>query len=152
MTPPADCIANYGGQLDKAGAVLESDSAVYSDVDLTNKLNELTTFNNPSLCFLGPGAPLPPTPYEPTPYATTQLIQSNILNKGAGGGGGGPPDLRCWGQPPVQPPVQPPWTRDMNPQYNILEQNRLNKGVCDSAGVSVCLCVSEGWLSIHPDL
>lgn len=95
---------------------------MYSDVDLSNKLNELKTFNNPSLCYMGPGAG-PPTPYEPTPYATTQLIQSSILNKaGAAGAAAGTPDIRCWNQPPSQ-------LQKAHMQYNIMEQsNRLNKG------------------------
>ncbi|KAL2094464.1 hypothetical protein ACEWY4_009183 [Coilia grayii] len=132
---PADCIANYNSQLDnKQGCLLGSDSAVYSDVDLSNKLNEMKTFNSPSLCYMGP-AGSPPTPYEPTPYATTQLIQSSILSKsagscGAGMVGAGPPDLtdkRGWKPPPMQ--QQPPVPQEMTSQlqYNIMEQNRLNK-------------------------
>ncbi|XP_031427685.1 roundabout homolog 1-like isoform X1 [Clupea harengus] len=133
---PADCIANYNSQLDnKQGCLLGSDSAVYSDVDLSNKLNEMKTFNSPSLCYMGP-AGSPPTPYEPTPYATTQLIQSSLMSKNAGGcgpgmgAGVGPPDLtdkRGWKPPPMQP--QPPIPQEMASQlqYNIMEQNRLNK-------------------------
>uniref|UniRef100_A0A8K9WZX2 Roundabout guidance receptor 1 n=1 Tax=Oncorhynchus mykiss TaxID=8022 RepID=A0A8K9WZX2_ONCMY len=120
---PADCIANYGSQLEnQQGGLLGSEQAVYSDVDLSNKLNELKTFNNPSLCYMGPGAG-PPTPYEPTPYATTQLIQSSILNKaGAAGTVAGAADIRCWNQPPSQ-------LQKAHMQYNIMEQsNRLNKG------------------------
>uniref|UniRef100_A0A8C8CIC0 Roundabout guidance receptor 1 n=1 Tax=Oncorhynchus tshawytscha TaxID=74940 RepID=A0A8C8CIC0_ONCTS len=115
---PADCIANYGSQLEnQQGGLLGSEQAVYSDVDLSNKLNELKTFNNPSLCYMGPGAG-PPTPYEPTPYATTQLIQSSILNKA---GAAGAADIRCWNQPPSQ-------LQKAHMQYNIMEQsNRLNK-------------------------
>uniref|UniRef100_A0A8K9XAI8 Roundabout guidance receptor 1 n=1 Tax=Oncorhynchus mykiss TaxID=8022 RepID=A0A8K9XAI8_ONCMY len=119
---PADCIANYGSQLEnQQGGLLGSEQAVYSDVDLSNKLNELKTFNNPSLCYMGPGAG-PPTPYEPTPYATTQLIQSSILNKaGAAGTVAGAADIRCWNQPPSQ-------LQKAHMQYNIMEQsNRLNK-------------------------
>uniref|UniRef100_A0A6Q2Y3U1 Roundabout homolog 1-like n=2 Tax=Esox lucius TaxID=8010 RepID=A0A6Q2Y3U1_ESOLU len=116
---PADCIANYGSQLEKQhGGLLGPDQAVYSDVDLSNKLNELKTFNNPSLCYPGPGGG-PPTPYEPTPYATTQLIQSSILNKSAAVAGAS--DIRCWNQPPSQ-------LQKAQMQYNIMEQNnRLNK-------------------------
>ncbi|XP_063058202.1 roundabout homolog 1-like [Engraulis encrasicolus] len=149
---PADCIANDNSQLDNnkqqqgGGCLLGSDSAVYSDVDLSNKLNEMKTFTSPSMCYMGP-AGSPPTPYEPTPYATTQLIQSNIMSKGGGGGGcggggcgpgllggggAGPPDLtdnrRGWGKPPPtqqQPPVPQEMTSQL--QYNIMEQNRLNK-------------------------
>uniref|UniRef100_A0A4W5KU10 Roundabout guidance receptor 1 n=1 Tax=Hucho hucho TaxID=62062 RepID=A0A4W5KU10_9TELE len=117
---PADCIANYGSQLEKQqGGLLGPEQAVYSDVDLSNKLNELKTFNNPSLCYVGPGGG-PPTPYEPTPYATTQLIQSSILNKAAAAGAGAP-DIRCWNQPPSH-------LQKTQMQYNIMEQNnRLNK-------------------------
>uniref|UniRef100_A0A8C7JD10 Roundabout guidance receptor 1 n=1 Tax=Oncorhynchus kisutch TaxID=8019 RepID=A0A8C7JD10_ONCKI len=117
---PADCIANYGSQLEKQqGVLLGPEQAVYSDVDLSNKLNELKTFNNPSLCYVGPGGG-PPTPYEPTPYATTQLIQSSILNKAAAAGAGAP-DIRCWNQPPSH-------LQKTQMQYNIMEQNnRLNK-------------------------
>ncbi|KAJ7995848.1 hypothetical protein DPEC_G00230970 [Dallia pectoralis] len=113
---PADCIANYGSQLEKQhGGLLGPDQAVYSDVDLTNKLNELKTFNNPSMCYQGPGGG-PPTPYEPTPYATTQLIQSNILNKSTPGAS----DLR-WNQTPSQ-------LQKAQMQYNMMEQNnRVNQ-------------------------
>uniref|UniRef100_A0AAY4AX66 Roundabout, axon guidance receptor, homolog 1 (Drosophila) n=1 Tax=Denticeps clupeoides TaxID=299321 RepID=A0AAY4AX66_9TELE len=112
---PADCIANYNSQMDcKQGALLCPDTAVYSDVDLSNKLNEMKTFN--SVCYMGPGGS-PPTPYEPTPYATTQLIQSSIMSKNAGmiGSGPSPPDLND--------------KREMTSQlqYSIMEQNRLNK-------------------------
>uniref|UniRef100_A0A3B3T0R9 Roundabout guidance receptor 1 n=1 Tax=Paramormyrops kingsleyae TaxID=1676925 RepID=A0A3B3T0R9_9TELE len=94
---PADCIANYNAQLDsKQGGLVTSESGVYSDVDL-NKLNEMKTFNSPSLSFMGG----PPTPYEPTPYATTQLIQSSILSKNGSSGPGGVAigdavEKRCW--------------------------------------------------------
>ncbi|XP_018586176.2 roundabout homolog 1-like isoform X3 [Scleropages formosus] len=125
---PADCIANYNNQLDsKQPGLLAPESDVYSDVDL-NKLNEMKTFNSPSLCFMGPGGPGgPPTPYEPTPYATTQLIQANILSKnsagGVGGGAGDPGEKRCW-KPGLQQKQQ-----DMAPQmqYSMMEQNRQNK-------------------------
>uniref|UniRef100_A0AAY4AVP6 Roundabout homolog 1-like n=1 Tax=Denticeps clupeoides TaxID=299321 RepID=A0AAY4AVP6_9TELE len=138
---PADCIANYNSQMDcKQGALLCPDTAVYSDVDLSNKLNEMKTFN--SVCYMGPGGS-PPTPYEPTPYATTQLIQSSIMSKNAGmiGSGPSPPDLndkRAW-KPPAsqQPPLPlPPQQQQHQPkpqemtsqlQYSIMEQNRLNK-------------------------
>ncbi|XP_030647958.1 roundabout homolog 1 [Chanos chanos] len=126
---PADCIANYNSQLEnKQGALLGSDSAVYSDVDLSNKLNEMKTFNSPSLCYMGPGGG-PPTPYEPTPYATTQLIQSNIMSKNSGAGPGLGPgesiDKRCWKPPSVPQQKTQEMTSQM--QYNIMEQNRLNK-------------------------
>uniref|UniRef100_A0AAY4AYL1 Roundabout, axon guidance receptor, homolog 1 (Drosophila) n=1 Tax=Denticeps clupeoides TaxID=299321 RepID=A0AAY4AYL1_9TELE len=130
---PADCIANYNSQMDcKQGALLCPDTAVYSDVDLSNKLNEMKTFN--SVCYMGPGGS-PPTPYEPTPYATTQLIQSSIMSKNAGmiGSGPSPPDLndkRAW-KPPHQPKPQE-MTSQL--QYSIMEQNRLNKGELGSRG------------------
>uniref|UniRef100_A0AAR2JI70 Roundabout, axon guidance receptor, homolog 1 (Drosophila) n=1 Tax=Pygocentrus nattereri TaxID=42514 RepID=A0AAR2JI70_PYGNA len=115
---PADCIANYNSQLDnKQGVLMGSDSAVYSDVDLSNKLNEMKTFNS---CYMGPGGS-PPTPYEPTPYATTQLIQSNIMNKNSGAGPGDFNDKR-W---KPQQPKPPEMTSQL--QFNIMEQNRLNK-------------------------
>lgn len=118
----ADCIANYNSQLDnKQGVLIGSDSAVYSDVDLSNKLNEMKTFNNPSMCYMGPGGS-PPTPYEPTPYATTQLIQSNIMSKNSGAGPGDFCDKRWKPQQP-KPPDLPSQL-----QFNIMEQNRLNKG------------------------
>ncbi|KAK7882264.1 hypothetical protein WMY93_028438 [Mugilogobius chulae] len=73
---PADCIANYNNQLDnKQANLMVPESGVYSDVDLSNKINEMKTFNSPNLKdgrFVGPGG-------QPTPYATTQLIQSAIL-------------------------------------------------------------------------
>lgn len=101
-----------------------SDSAVYSDVDLSNKLNEMKTFNSSSICYMGPGGG-PPTPYEPTPYATTQLIQSNIMTKNSGAGTGvGHGDFgdKRWKPQPPKPP-------EINSQlFNIVEQNRLNKG------------------------
>ncbi|XP_076875877.1 roundabout homolog 1-like [Brachyhypopomus gauderio] len=121
---PADCIANYSSQLDKPGVLLGSDSAVYSDVDLSNKLNEMKTFNNPTMCYMGPGGG-PPTPYEPTPYATTQLIQSNIMSKNSGAGpGAGPGDFneKRW-----KPQQQKPPEMTSQLQFNIMEQNRLNK-------------------------
>ncbi|XP_060751455.1 roundabout homolog 1-like isoform X2 [Tachysurus vachellii] len=118
---PADCIANYNSQLDnKQGVLIGSDSAVYSDVDLSNKLNEMKTFNNPSMCYMGPGGS-PPTPYEPTPYATTQLIQSNIMSKNSGAGPGDFCDKRWKPQQP-KPPELPSQL-----QFNVMEQNRLNK-------------------------
>uniref|UniRef100_A0A3B4AJF1 Uncharacterized protein n=1 Tax=Periophthalmus magnuspinnatus TaxID=409849 RepID=A0A3B4AJF1_9GOBI len=73
---PADCIASYNNQLDnKQANLMVPESGVYSDVDLSNKINEMKTFNSPNLKdgrFVGPGG-------QPTPYATTQLIQSAIL-------------------------------------------------------------------------
>lgn len=128
----ADCIANYNSQLDnKQGVLIGSDSAVYSDVDLSNKLNEMKTFNNPSMCYMGPGGS-PPTPYEPTPYATTQLIQSNIMSKNSGAGPGDFSDKRWKPQQP-KPPELPSQL-----QFNVMEQNRLNKGEC----LKQCIIIS----------
>lgn len=136
----ADCIANYNAQLDnKQGGLVTSESGVYSDVDL-NKLNEMKTFNSPSLSFMGG----PPTPYEPTPYATTQLIQSSILSKNGSGGPGGPAmgdavEKRCWKL------KQQEVTSQM--QFGTSEQSRQSKagGVHGADGV-VRVCYS--WLDV----
>ncbi|KAL4608511.1 hypothetical protein GN956_G24707 [Arapaima gigas] len=120
---PADCIANYNQLDNKQAGLMAPESDVYSDVDL-NKLNEMKTFNSPSLCFMSPVGPGgPPTPYEPTPYATTQLIQSNILSKNSGGGAVDPGEKRCWKPGPQQ--KQQEMTSQM--QYSLVEQNRQNK-------------------------
>lgn len=81
----------------------------------------MKTFNNPSMCYMGPGGS-PPTPYEPTPYATTQLIQSNIMSKNSGAG---PLDFcdKRWKPQQPKPPELPSQL-----QFNVMEQNRLNKG------------------------
>ncbi|CAB1348161.1 unnamed protein product, partial [Coregonus sp. 'balchen'] len=91
---PADCIANYNNQMEsKQTNLMVPEGGVYVDVDLSNKINEMKTFNSPNLKdgrFVGPGG-------QPTPYATTQLIQSSILgnnintdrDRGSGGGGEG---------------------------------------------------------------
>ncbi|XP_012811715.3 roundabout homolog 1 isoform X5 [Xenopus tropicalis] len=113
---PADCIANYNNQLDsKQTNLMVPDSAVYGDVDLSNKINEMKTFNSPNLKdgrFVNPAG-------QPTPYATTQLIQSNIsnnINTSAGD-----VDEKHWKPPCQQKP-------DVTPmQYNIMEQNKINK-------------------------
>lgn len=116
------------------------ESGVYGDVDLSNKINEMKTFNSPNLKdgrFVGPGG-------QPTPYATTQLIQSSILgnnmnaDRGTGGSGGGGVGVgvggggemnekHCW-----KPPLLPQQKQEMSSQlqYNIMEQNKLNKGEC----------------------
>ncbi|XP_067350465.1 roundabout homolog 1-like isoform X1 [Channa argus] len=122
---PADCIANYGIHPDnKRGGQLGPEMAIYSDVNLSNKLNEIKTFNNSSLCFTSPGADSAAT-YEPIPYATTQLIQANIKNKAATGGAIAEPlDMACWKQPPNPPPITKEMAAQM--QYNINEQNLLN--------------------------
>ncbi|KAF7668913.1 hypothetical protein LDENG_00274740 [Lucifuga dentata] len=123
---PADCIANYGNHLEnKQGGLLGSDMAIYSDVNLSNKLNEIKTFNNSNLCYASPGVGSAST-YEPIPYATTQLIQSNIKSKaGTGGAVAEPLDMHCWKQPPNPPPIPKEMAAQM--QYNIMEQNMLNK-------------------------
>ncbi|XP_034034679.1 roundabout homolog 1-like isoform X2 [Thalassophryne amazonica] len=119
---PADCIANYGGHLENDQGQIMSETAIYSDVNLSNKLNEIKTFNNTSLCYATPGG----ATYEPIPYATTQLIQSNIKNKAATGGAVADQlDMHCWKQPPNPPPIPKEMTAPM--QYNIIEQNMIIK-------------------------
>ncbi|XP_026228271.1 roundabout homolog 1-like isoform X2 [Anabas testudineus] len=122
---PADCIANYGNHPDsKQGGQLGPEMAIYSDVNLSNKLNEIKTFNNSNLCYASPGGDSAAT-YEPIPYATTQLIQANIKNKAAAGGTIAEPlDMPCWKQPPNPPPIPKEMAAQM--QYNIAEQNMLN--------------------------
>uniref|UniRef100_A0A8D3CE69 Uncharacterized protein n=1 Tax=Scophthalmus maximus TaxID=52904 RepID=A0A8D3CE69_SCOMX len=126
---PADCIANYGSHPEsKQGGQLASETAIYSDVNLSNKLNEIKTFNNSNLCYASPGGD-PAATYEPIPYATTQLIQASIKNKASSSGGGAiaePLDMPCWKQPPNPPPIPREMAAQM--QYNIIEQNMLNKG------------------------
>ncbi|KAM9846369.1 roundabout homolog 1-like [Aulostomus maculatus] len=123
---PADCIANYGKHPEnKQGGQLGSETAIYSDVNLSNKLNEIKTFNNSNLCYASPGGDSTAT-YEPIPYATTQLIQASIKNKAASGGAIlEPVDMPCWKQPPNPPPIPKEMAAQM--QYNIMEQNMLNK-------------------------
>uniref|UniRef100_A0A8C6Q4R2 Roundabout guidance receptor 1 n=1 Tax=Nothobranchius furzeri TaxID=105023 RepID=A0A8C6Q4R2_NOTFU len=83
---PADCIANYGSHPDsKQGGQLGSETPIYSDVNLSNQIGEIKTFNNSNFCYTGPGGDSSAT-YEPIPYATTQLIQANIKNKAVAGG------------------------------------------------------------------
>ncbi|XP_068455834.1 roundabout homolog 1-like [Clinocottus analis] len=123
---PADCIANYGKHPEnKLGGQLGSETPIYSDVNLSNKLNEIKTFNNSNLCYASPGGDSAAT-YEPIPYATTQIIQASIKNKA---GPGGPiveqMDMPCWKQPPNLPPIPKEMAAQM--QYNIAEQNMLNK-------------------------
>ncbi|XP_029303965.1 roundabout homolog 1-like isoform X2 [Cottoperca gobio] len=120
---PADCIANYGSHPESKQ--LGSQTAIYSDVNLSNKLNEIKTFNNSNLCYASPGGD-PSATYEPIPYATTQLIQASIKNKAAVGGALAEPlDMHCWKQPPNPPPIPKEMAAQM--QYNIIEQNMLNK-------------------------
>ncbi|XP_053825843.1 roundabout homolog 1 isoform X3 [Vidua macroura] len=113
---PADCIANYNNQLDnKQTNLMLPESTVYGDVDLSNKINEMKTFNSPNL----KDGRFVSQPGQPTPYATTQLIQSNISNNVNNGSGDS--NEKHW-KPSVQqkqevPPIQ----------YNIMEQNKLNK-------------------------
>ncbi|XP_071316928.1 roundabout homolog 1-like isoform X1 [Trachinotus anak] len=123
---PADCIANYGNHPEnKQGGQLVSETAIYSDVNLSNKLNEIKTFNNSNLCYASPGGDSAAT-YEPIPYATTQLIQASIKNKAASGGAIAEPlDMPPWKQPPNPPPIPKEMAAQM--QYNIIEQNMLNK-------------------------
>ncbi|XP_029956397.1 roundabout homolog 1-like isoform X2 [Salarias fasciatus] len=119
---PADCIANYGNHPEnKQGGQLGSETAIYSDVNLSNKLNEIKTFNNSNLCYASPGGDSAAT-YEPIPYATTQLIQASIKNKAAAGGSGAEPlDIPCWKQPPNLPPITKEMAAQM--QSNMMEQN-----------------------------
>ncbi|KAJ7320462.1 hypothetical protein JRQ81_019973 [Phrynocephalus forsythii] len=96
---------------------------VYGDVDLSNKINEMKTFNSPNLKdgrFVN-------QPGQPTPYATTQLIQSNISNNVNSSSGDA--NEKHW-KPTTQ---QKQETAPV--QYNIMEQNKLNKDyrVNDSA-------------------
>nr|XP_040038152.1 roundabout homolog 1-like isoform X2 [Gasterosteus aculeatus aculeatus] len=123
---PADCIANYGNHPDnKQGGQLSSETAIYSDVNLSNKLNEIKTFNNSDFCYASPGGDSAAT-YEPIPYATTQLIQASIKSKtGPGGAIAEKMDMPCWKQPPNPPPIPKEMAAQM--QYNIFEQNMLNK-------------------------
>lgn len=132
----ADCIANYNNQMEnKQTNLMVPESGVYGDVDLSNKINEMKTFNSPNLKdgrFVGPGG-------QPTPYATTQLIQSSIMGNnmnsdrvtgGSGGGlvgGGEVNEKHCWKPPSVQQQKQ---EISSQLQYNIMEQNKLNKGEC----------------------
>ncbi|XP_052323959.1 roundabout homolog 1 isoform X2 [Oncorhynchus keta] len=127
---PADCIANYNNQMEsKQTNLMVPEGGVYGDVDLSNKINEMKTFNSPNLKdgrFVGPGG-------QPTPYATTQLIQSSILgnnintDRGVGVGGGGETNEKHgWKPTPVQGQKQQEMTSQLH-QYNIIEQNKLNK-------------------------
>lgn len=133
----ADCIANYGNHPEnKQGGQLASETAIYSDVNLSNKLNDIKTFNNSNLCYASPGGDSTGT-YEPIPYATTQLIQASIKNKAASGGAIAEPlDMPCWKQPPNPPPI--PKEMAVQMQYNILEQNMLNKGKVGFSLIFLC--------------
>ncbi|XP_067849518.1 roundabout homolog 1 isoform X2 [Heptranchias perlo] len=113
---PADCIANYNNQLEnKQTNLMLPESAVYGDMDLSNKINEMKTFNSPNL---KEGRCLNQTT-QPTPYATTQLIQTTLGNNMNSSG----MELndKHW-----KPSLQA--KQEMSPiQYNIMEQNKLNK-------------------------
>uniref|UniRef100_A0A7M4F3H4 Roundabout guidance receptor 1 n=1 Tax=Crocodylus porosus TaxID=8502 RepID=A0A7M4F3H4_CROPO len=113
---PADCIANYNNQLDnKQTNLMLPEPTVYGDVDLSNKINEMKTFNSPNL----KDGRFVSQPGQPTPYATTQLIQSNITNNV--NNGSGDTNEKHW-----KPSVQQ--KQEVAPmQYNIMEQNKLNK-------------------------
>ncbi|XP_034147547.1 roundabout homolog 1 isoform X1 [Esox lucius] len=129
---PADCIANYSNQMEsKQTNLMVPEGGLYGDVDLSNKINEMKTFNSPNLKdgrFVGPGG-------QPTPYATTQLIQSSILgnninterDRGSGGGGGGGEvnEKHGWKPASAQHQKQQEMSSQLH-QYNIMEQNRLN--------------------------
>ncbi|KAM8835709.1 roundabout homolog 1-like isoform 1-T2 [Synchiropus picturatus] len=115
---PADCIANFGNHPDaKQGMQLGSETAIYTDVNHSNKLNEIKTFNN--FGQVSPGGDS--GTYEPIPYATTQLIQAGIKNKAATGGAMlEPQDMPFWKQPPNPPPLPKEMANQMH--YNIVEQ------------------------------
>lgn len=122
---PADCIANYGNHVENTH--LSSETAIYSDVNLSTKLSEIKMFPNSSMCYTSPDGDSSAT-YEPIPYATTQLIQANIKNKAAAAGAKAEPlEIPCWKQ---QPPNLPPIPKEMaaQMQYNKTEQNMLIKG------------------------
>lgn len=122
---PADCIANYGNHAENTQR--SSETAIYSDVNLSNKLSEIKMFPNSNMCYTSPDGDSSAT-YEPIPYATTQLIQANIKNKAAAAGALAEPlDIPCWKQ---QPPNLPPIPKEMaaQMQYNISEQGMLIKG------------------------
>lgn len=103
----------------KPSNLLAPDSSLYGDVDISNKINEMKTFNSPNLKdgrLVGPVG-------QPTPYATTQLIQSSMGSNHMGG-----TDLNekqswksCQGMPQKQEVTS-------QLQYSIMEQNKLNKG------------------------
>ncbi|XP_048351334.1 roundabout homolog 1 isoform X6 [Sphaerodactylus townsendi] len=116
---PADCIANYNNQLEnKQTNLMLPESTVYGDVDLSNKINEMKTFNSPNL----KDGRFVSQPGQPTPYATTQLIQSNISNVNSNvNSGSGDLNEKHWKPSGQQKQEVAPV------QYNIMEQNKLNK-------------------------
>uniref|UniRef100_A0ACB8FGZ5 Roundabout 1 n=1 Tax=Sphaerodactylus townsendi TaxID=933632 RepID=A0ACB8FGZ5_9SAUR len=94
------------------------ESTVYGDVDLSNKINEMKTFNSPNL----KDGRFVSQPGQPTPYATTQLIQSNISNVNSNvNSGSGDLNEKHWKPSGQQKQEVAPV------QYNIMEQNKLNK-------------------------
>ncbi|XP_078416540.1 roundabout homolog 1 isoform X3 [Cetorhinus maximus] len=113
---PADCIANYNNQLEnKQTNLMLPESTVYGDMDLSNKINEMKTFNSPNL---KEGRCLNQTA-QPTPYATTQLIQTTLGNNM--NSSGMEVNDKHW-----KPSLQA--KQEISPmQYNIMEQNKLNK-------------------------
>ncbi|XP_077596344.1 roundabout homolog 1-like isoform X1 [Stigmatopora nigra] len=117
---PADCIANYGKHPDDK---LCSETPIYTDVNLGDKLNDFQAFPNSNSCYASPGGDSC-DPYEPIPYATTQLIQASIQNKARTSD---PMEMPCWNLPPNPPPLPKEMATQM--QYNIIEQNVLNKDV-----------------------
>ncbi|XP_057676375.1 roundabout homolog 1-like isoform X1 [Corythoichthys intestinalis] len=121
---PADCIANYGKHPeDKRGGQLCSETPIYTDVNIGDKLHEIKTFSNSNLGYASPGGDSS-DPYEPIPYATTQLIQASIKNKAHTLE---TMEMPCWNQPPNPPPLPKEMATQM--QYNIIERNILNKDV-----------------------
>ncbi|XP_072369164.1 roundabout homolog 1 isoform X2 [Scyliorhinus torazame] len=113
---PADCIANYNNQLEnKQTNLMLPESTVYGDMDLSNKINEMKTFNSPNL---KEGRCLNQTA-QPTPYATTQLIQTTLGNNM--NSSGMEVNDKNW-----KPSLQAKQEISLM-QYNIMEQNKLNK-------------------------
>nr|XP_015816604.2 roundabout homolog 1 isoform X2 [Nothobranchius furzeri] len=127
---PADCIANYGSHPDsKQGGQLGSETPIYSDVNLSNQIGEIKTFNNSNFCYTGPGGDSSAT-YEPIPYATTQLIQANIKNKAVAGGSIAEPlDIPCWKQLPNLPPIPKEMAAQM--QHSAAEHNSKDLQGCE---------------------
>lgn len=110
----------------KPSNLLVPDSSLYGDVDLSNKINEMKTFNSPNVKdgrLVGPAG-------QPTPYATTQLIQSGLGTNHMGSS-----DLnekQNWKGSQGTPQKQEVTSQL---QYSIMEQNKLNKGELGHRGV-----------------
>ncbi|XP_061607734.1 roundabout homolog 1-like isoform X4 [Phyllopteryx taeniolatus] len=115
-----NCCNNGNGTSD-SNMTTYSRPAIYTDVNLGEKLHDIKTFNNSNLCYASPGGDSSDA-YEPIPYATTQLIQASIKNKAHALE---PIDMPCWNQPPNPPPLPKEMATQM--QYNIFEQNTLNE-------------------------